>query len=323
MGSEPARRKPGSFVVEALRYTRSVPLFPMRRSLALLSFAVLLASCKPQATPLPQGEQTLNGELKPIEFSVVRRGTHLLLEDGKPSYYVESPSVNLFDHEGVPVTLVGTLQPNTDPALPAVLVVSRLTDTNDDLVEKKLPGLDVAISVPSAWRLSTQDGAAAFFTEESAVAALTVTRQQVGSLPFSWRNVPFKRDVVELFPDPILGKQVIVYRDAKRNLQTLYVEDSADATRIYAFAFSREVLGDAAEIDELIRKIAESIKRSSAVQSGSGVTASGAAASVQPRMGTGGKLGSPCGGTAGILCPDGSYCNITDTTNNVGRCEKL
>ncbi len=293
----------------------------MPRPLLALLFALFLVACQSNtAAPLPQGEQTLKGELKPIEFSVVRRGTHLLLTDGKPTYYVESPTVDLFDHEGVPVTLVGTLEPNTDPELPAVLVVSRLTDVNDDLQPQVLRGLNLSVSVPSAWRASTQEGAAAFFTEDSAVAALTVTRQPAGALPFNWRSVPFKRGQVELFPDPILGERVIVHRDGARNLQTLYVEDPADATGIYAFAFSREVLGDAAEIDELIRKIAESVKRPGAAVSGSGAVSS---APTQPAIGSGGRLGAPCGGTAGVLCPEGSFCNITDTATNVGRCEKL
>lgn len=31
-------------------------------------------------------------------------------------------------------------------------------------------------------------------------------------------------------------------------------------------------------------------------------------------------LGAPCGGTAGILCPAGQYCFITDPESNTGRC---
>jgi hypothetical protein len=38
---------------------------------------------------------------------------------------------------------------------------------------------------------------------------------------------------------------------------------------------------------------------------------------------TGSGAGLPCGGTAGILCPGGFYCDITDVANNVGRCKKI
>ncbi len=39
--------------------------------------------------------------------------------------------------------------------------------------------------------------------------------------------------------------------------------------------------------------------------------------------GSGGTAGSPCGGAAGILCPDGSYCAITDTVLGIGQCRKI
>ena len=33
--------------------------------------------------------------------------------------------------------------------------------------------------------------------------------------------------------------------------------------------------------------------------------------------------GQPCGGLAGILCPSGLYCEITDLEQNIGVCKQI
>jgi len=42
-----------------------------------------------------------------------------------------------------------------------------------------------------------------------------------------------------------------------------------------------------------------------------------------PSTGTGGVGGMPCGGTAGILCPTGFYCDVTHLEENVGVCRRM
>ena len=39
--------------------------------------------------------------------------------------------------------------------------------------------------------------------------------------------------------------------------------------------------------------------------------------------GSGSINGMPCGGPAGILCPDGKYCDIYDIESDIGRCVSL
>jgi hypothetical protein len=39
--------------------------------------------------------------------------------------------------------------------------------------------------------------------------------------------------------------------------------------------------------------------------------------------GSNASAGIPCGGTAGILCPAGQYCEITDSATNIGRCRSV
>jgi len=44
----------------------------------------------------------------------------------------------------------------------------------------------------------------------------------------------------------------------------------------------------------------------------------------RPEVKTGtGTLGAPCGGVAGILCPDGYFCEVKDLEENIGRCREM
>jgi hypothetical protein len=50
---------------------------------------------------------------------------------------------------------------------------------------------------------------------------------------------------------------------------------------------------------------------------------SSSSSSSTAQTGSGAIIGKPCGGTAGILCPPGEYCEISNFKENIGRCRKI
>lgn len=95
------------------------------RSLAGIGLVALLvlASCstREERPVLPEGEQTVEGILEPVELSLVRRGTHLLTQNGDGVFYVESSAVSLREFEGMKVSVRGLLSENADTSFLPVL----------------------------------------------------------------------------------------------------------------------------------------------------------------------------------------------------------
>src|SRR3989339_839294 len=99
-----------------------------RRTLAFtaLLFLLPLVGCwKEPIQPLPLGQQTVSGLIKPASISVIRRGTHVLIQGGEEIAYLESATVDLGEFEGRTVDVSGTYEANTDPdALPVIVVAA-------------------------------------------------------------------------------------------------------------------------------------------------------------------------------------------------------
>jgi hypothetical protein len=75
--------------------------------------------------------------------------------------------------------------------------------------------------------------------------------------------------------------------------------------------FADDIAGSDALIMRIIRglRFSSSSSATAVYQGGSGAVTSVA--------------GIPCGGAAGILCPSGQYCEITDSASNIGRCRAV
>ena len=105
---------------------------------SIIVAALLLSSCRNQPDPveLPQGTQELTGILQRVELSLVRRGTHVLVQNGEETTYVESKVVQLRKYEREEVTLRGRFEQNTDPSfLPVFMVRSVKCENCRDATE--------------------------------------------------------------------------------------------------------------------------------------------------------------------------------------------
>lgn len=263
----------------------------------LVLLLVLTACSKAVLPPLPSGEQTVTGILKPAELSAVRRGSHIIEQDGVDVYYAESSLINLREYQTKRVTLRGTFEHNTSPDDLPVFVAESVVDIEETSAEHVLSLIDVTVTTPVQWKLVKREGKYQFHLNEEAADALLVIWQEEG----------------ELLPDG--GVPIVV--DATRATRLI---DDLSGTHIVAVKRKGKILhfrfnpGTRVHADRLREDFIEVLNSVELHTS--------PADDPDTSFGTG-SLGVPCGGSAGILCPEGSFCDVQSFDDNVGKCRKL
>lgn len=268
----------------------------MKRFPLIALSVLLLSACGGENLPsLPEGEQTVTGILKPAELSAVRRGSHLIEQDGTDIYYAESSLVNLREYQDKRVTLRGEFEHNTDPDDLPVLVVDSIVDVEETVKEHTLSTIGVTLSAPVHWQLNEREGKYQFRLEGDEEDPILVVWQ----------------DSTEELPDG--GIPIVI--DATR--ATKLVDDLSN-TQIVAVKRDGAVLslrfspGKRLSADRLLKDFDALLKSIELLDLHDDPA---------PTIGTG-ALSTPCGGTAGILCPTGYFCDIQDFEENIGRCRK-
>ncbi len=288
---------------------------------SILLLSLSFVSCdRPSAPPLPQGEQTLAGVvLHALPMSLDRRGTHEILVNGVPQYVAESSMVDLFDHENHPITVRGTFVANNEVDLPPVLVISSVDDALADLKPVDIPSLQVVLSVPSSWRASTAKSITTFTMSGAGIPPLTVFRENLRDLSYDWLGAHTGTGDVALLPYSVSQQRAVRKRD-DRTVGVSVEERSGtlhDAT-VITFLFSRGTVEQPLVTDDLVERILRSVRILSARE----VSSSPKSESVQTASGkTVAKPNGPCGGSAGLLCPSGQYCDMSLAVEGVGRCQ--
>jgi len=267
-------------------------------ALSLVPLCLFLVSCgeKPLTPPpLPQGEQTVTGLLLSTEITLLRRGTHVLKKDGKDFCLVESQIVNLRSFENKDVEMKGTFEYNSDPLLLPVLVVREVKLTEQDTKEVPVYSLGFSCRTSSAWAKSESAGKVQFTLSGNTGPLVTVQKMKGTLLP---AGAPFLID----------GKHAIRTVDAMTNAESVSLINGED---IITFSFT-PVSRPSDELKAQWSSFLDSVHFSDGDMSSS-------ASSVISTSDD----GTPCGGTAGILCPAGEYCAITDVKENIGKCRKV
>lgn len=261
------------------------------------AFSFLLSSCgkPPPPFPIPIGIQTMTGTLLPADISVLRRGTHFLVKDGRRLCFVESTTVNLHAFEQKSVTVRGTFEANIDPTLLPVLVTQEVTPVEEETQNVTFSPSDLTGVVPRSWLKGTQKGVTVFLPEGGGEPVLSVSRQKATPLPTS--GAPFQ----------ISGHHAVRNRHSGTSGETLSIEDGTD---LILMTFTPR-----GNVDEPTLLRTQWAAFLSSLRFGAASSASSL-----PSSGSGALKGTPCGGTAGILCPAGQYCAITDLQENIGHC---
>lgn len=293
---------------------------------------LVLASCaRSSPTDLPTGSQTMTGVLLPAEISVIRRGTHQLkLPDGS-SFFVESRGVNLRQYEGMTVGLHGNLVKNTDSSAAPVLVAEGITPVSPvSLRSVSIPSLGISIGVPSYWVMQTDQLSVRFTAHGALHPVLSLFIQPERELPFDMQSgKPIDRGSRLILMTLTVAAQRAIYVSSPSDaIESLHLRTnsirSASGRTVLTLLY-RPATAGTVHPDPLFMAIAHSLSFKAVTGSGSSFSSVriDGLPSVVPPPPDGTQEGNPCGGTAGILCPQGEYCAVTDRESNVGRCRKL
>ncbi|MCF7844885.1 MAG: hypothetical protein K9M03_03605 [Kiritimatiellales bacterium] len=256
---------------------------------------LLLIGCNgDELPPLPTGEQVVTGELFPAELSLSRRGSHILKQNDLEVYFVESTIVNLRSFELKTVILKGVLERNTDPKDLPVLVV---TEVESDEAESKTwsyPQLGLSFIAPPSWEAHTTEDGVQFTVEGSDKPVLTLFSEGEDLQSSTG------------FPVLISGERAVRRIDEDTGAESITIEQ---AGRFVTLLFSANSHPSSIRLKQEWLSLLRSIELSSSgtlppITSGTGATL-------------------PCGGTAGILCPDRFFCNVTNIEENIGVCVKV
>lgn len=297
--------------------------------LVLLLGVLFLTACEKAEIPLPQGVQVVRGYLQPVPFSLKRRGTHALYtgSGGTMIVYAESTGVNLRLLEGQDVELEGVFEKNSEVGALPVLVVGKILAGSDEQMRPwAIPALGLSVNLPKSWKGSIKGGSATFTASGFTMPVLTITARKTaraasgqpvyGPLPVS---SPGELLVVGL-------RKALADVDAASEAWVVRVAPSPSGTSETIFTFALQSASPVASQVLLYRNILKTVEFKAATMSAassatSSIPQSGSSASATSGSRAGGE-GSVCGGVAGILCPKGLFCKITDAVSESGVCTK-
>lgn len=264
-------------------------------------WGLVLVGCNEQSIelpPLPQGIQKISGQLVPVELSLVRRGTHVLLQEGIERYFVESKMTALRAFEGKKVQIHGVLEKNVDPTYLPVLIAEQVEEDAIPWQTIHSDVLYITIDVPPEWQVKKSNNEILLFAPSSERNAIVrIAQEESLRIP---TGTPIR----------IGGRTGTRILDEKNGHQEIFfLYDN----QLLSITFMPKDPVHLLEERTLFLRLLHSIifnenpeKHSSSL---------GALPSQ--------KKGSPCGGSAGILCQDGFYCEISDLKEGIGRCIKI
>ncbi|MBI2635820.1 hypothetical protein HYW84_00640 [Candidatus Peregrinibacteria bacterium] len=297
----------------------------MRRIFALplvvIIGVILVAACEKPDTPLPVGIQTVHGYLQPVPFSLKRRGTHALYSGsgGEMMAYAEGIVVNLRQIERQDVEVEGVFEKNiVRDDLPVFVVQRVLHAANEQMRRWTIPALGLSVALPKSWKGGIKGGSAMFTASGSSVPVLTIT---VRKAPPAAPENPLYGPLAAGNPGELMtvgsrkATAVVSVADQTWTARVAPAPSGKSET-IFSFALQSSLKIELQQ--PLFRNILKTVEFNSAalqtLQSESSV--SGAADSRASGE------GAACGGVAGILCPKGQFCKITDSIGESGVCTK-
>jgi hypothetical protein len=292
------------------------------------------------------GEQTVSGFLKKSPISITRRGTHVLIQNDEPHAYLESSTVDLGEFEGRVVDVIGTYEKNVDVRDLPVIVVTEVRGGQSQNRVYAIPALGISLEVPREWKGTIAGAEAQFAAPASPDAAegsgstrplLSVFREGEDKLISS---APTGENLIDT-PVSVGGRSGVRWLNAQTGVERvqvdlrLYASDPKANVLTFLFTPSEEALNlpdawDAMKDDVLHSVTFTGGSSSSSLSSDasrsslpSSLSSDGTSSQAEGSSSFGSAQGIPCGGEAGILCPAGFYCEITDVEANVGRCKTL
>ncbi len=239
--------------------------------------------------------------LIPADVSLDRRGNHALVIDGKTQFFLESKNENLGAYEGQTVSVSGNLEGNVKAEDLPVLVVTSIKTAHghEPLHSWDVPALDLRIKAPETWQAKIKDGIVSFSLSGETAPLLSITQvSQTGSLPSGTATY-------------IAGRRGIRTTPERSTTQEIFIQEQDRIIRLQLDIPSQQSIKTVEEGQILLAQF-ENVLASLKFLSDQSSSA--------PATGTG--AGTPCGGTAGILCASGYFCDISDPIERIGICRQ-
>lgn len=235
------------------------------------------------------GARSEEGVLTGTGISLIRKGTHVFeLADGS-QFYVQSNSIELDAYSGQRVRITGRVEPNVSTAYFPLFVVDTLEplEQKETLEEWSVPALGLTLSAPKSWHATVTNGVLLFDLPPSS-SPLLIVKKFTDAIP--------NGDSVRVGAKS--GTKVVTEKG-----QDVYVRGISGSILLQFTPPITETGTLALQFNDLLKTVRFTVNYTSSV-----------------RTGTGGVLN--CGGSAGVLCPAGSYCDIQDPVTSSGICRK-
>lgn len=278
----------------------SLPLFPA------LALALALAGCAGAKEPQPSpsdlfGPSTATGTIVGTGASLYRRGTHVLLVENRPRFFLESKTVNLNQYEGDSVVIQGEISPNTHPSfLPVIEVVSvvpRSAELTLELQKYDVPSLRLSLEAPREWKNVLSGTRLTFHRAENLTPVVEVEMKTLNTFP-------------EGFPVRVGGRNGV--RVVEEGTGRHFVSVSRGGGEITLFTFTPEE-GDTGTLRDAFYALLQTVQFVERIPESS--SSSSSSTSAVPFI--------PCGGSAHVLCPAGMYCEVREWDTGIGACKPL
>ena len=275
------------------------------RSNFILALTLTLIGCATkQPLPVPGdilGMYSATGTIVATGSSLYRRGTHMLQMEGRDRFFLESKTLDLNQYKDAYVVVQGELVPNSHPRFLPVLQVESVLQVekpaHGDYQSYKASDLRLSLEAPRGW-----------------VSA--VVRGQL-TFRLSTENDPFiriRQDESEFLPEGlpvrIGSRNGVRLVDQEANQHRIFVQQSRQVVTTFIFVPQGEdsaLLRDA--FYTMLRSVRFEEKEEEKTDEGEEEEFEGS--------------GQPCGGSAGVLCPGGEYCNVKEFDTGIGVCTRL
>ncbi len=266
---------------------------------------ILLASCKGGGETPPDmskllGPYTATGTVSATGASLYRRGTHLLLMSGRPRFYLESKTLNLNEYQDDLVVVQGELTVNTYAKFLPVLQVASIRKIDapkeEETQEYTVAALSLSLKAPSMWKSILAGGKLSFAHPKEEKPFVTIEKSTVTDLP---EGVPLRID----------GRNGIRVVEEGTGAHRVFVQLSNEETILFTFAPQGQ---ESMQLRDVFYTMLQSVRFTMANSSSS-------AGSTEVIQGS----RQPCGGSAGVLCPSGEYCDVREIDTGIGICRSL
>ncbi len=252
---------------------------------------------------LPLGPASATGTVVATEVSLVRRGTHILRVGNRDLFFLESKIENLQEFDGKTVSVQGILEANSHQKYLPVLIVSSITalDMPDAPRQWRIPSLGIEVTTPRTWKANIKNDIVTFAVSDNDPTVLTITKKSDVGLPQGGTI------------DYVDGRRGVRQTDKATGLEDAYFIDGKTVMRLQ---FTPEQIAmSGADALEKAHQEFDDVIRSLRWLGGTTLSAGNTTGS--------GSTSQPCGGSAGILCPSGYYCDVFDAAANIGKCRKM